>query len=266
MCIKQSVGAGGSNKKIDVQIVQAALNLTQSPEFKLEGKLSVDGAIGEKTISAIELYQRSVLKMIKPDGRIDPNGATIKSLKRLVTKGLNVDALIAIMAHGNPIIVKGYHPLLLNQLPSKGINTPLRIAHFLAQIGHESMSFTYTEEIASGVAYEDRKDLGNTEKGDGVRFKGRGLIQLTGRKNYSDYADYACLNLLTKGNERLVSLHPAYALDASIWFWDKRKLNSFADKDDLRSIARRVNGGYNGLSDRQEYLDRAKFFLLTGPL
>src|SRR5690606_38929578 len=111
---------------------------------------------------------------------------------------------------------------------------------------HESMSLTYTEEIASGAAYEGRKDLGNTEKGDGVRFKGRGLIQLTGRKNYADYADYACLNLLKKGNERLVSLHPTYALDASLWFWSKRKLNSFSDKDDLRSITRRVNGGYNG--------------------
>lgn len=262
MCIKQSVGLGGTNKKIDVKIIQAAINLSQSSSFALKEKLIVDGAIGKKTISAIEHYQSFVVDMNKPDGRVDPGGNTIKSLKKTLTKGLSIEALIAIMGYGSPVVVKGYHPLLINQLPLHGITTSLRIAHFLAQIGHESMSLTYAEEIASGAAYEGRKDLGNTEKGDGVRFKGRGLIQLTGRKNYADYADYACLNLLKKGNERLVSLHPTYALDASLWFWSKRKLNSFSDKDDLRSITRRVNGGYNGLADRQDYLDRAKFFLL----
>lgn len=262
MCIKQSVGASGVNNKVDVKVVQAALNLSQTEAFNLDAGLVVDGSIGRKTIAAIESYQTHILKMSKPDGRVDPNGLTIKSLKKSVAKGLNMDALIAIMGKGNPIVAKGYHPLLINQLPLYGINTPLRTAHFLAQVGHESMSFTYTEEIASGSAYEGRKDLGNTVKGDGIRFKGRGLIQLTGRKNYSDYADYACLNLLQKGNERLISLHPIYALDVSLWFWDKRKLNNFADRDELRSVTRRVNGGYNGLTDRQEYFDRAKFFLI----
>lgn len=262
MSIKQSVGAGGVNTKLDVKIIQAALNLSRSQSFEPQGAVVIDGAIGKKTISAIELYQTAVVGMSKPDGRIDPNGATIKSLKKTLKKGLSIEALIAIMGHGNPTVVKGYHHLLINQLPRYGINSPLRMVHFLAQVGHESMSFVYTEEIASGSAYEGRKDLGNTEKGDGIRFKGRGLIQLTGRKNYSDYGDYACLNLLTKGNERIVSIHPTYALDASLWFWDKRKLNSYADKDDLRAITRRVNGGYNGLPDRQDYLDRAKFFIL----
>ena len=262
MCIKQSVGASGSNKKIDVKIIQAALNLSQSATFQLNKNLTVDGSMGKKTIEAIELFQHKIVGMEKPDGRIDPNGRSLARLKESLQKGLSLDALIAIMGPGNTTVVSGYHYLLINQLPQYAINTPLRTAHFLAQIAHESMSFTYTEEIASGAAYEGRKDLGNTERGDGVRFKGRGLIQLTGRKNYSDYADYACLNLMTKGNERLVSLHPAYALDVSLWFWNKRKLNDFADKDDLRAITRRVNGGYNGLTDRQGYLDRAKFFLL----
>jgi putative chitinase len=262
MGIKQSVGAGGVNNKLDVKIIQAALNLSRSQLVEPPSVMVIDGIMGKKTISAIELYQVAVVGMSKPDGRIDPNGTTIKNLKKTIKKGLSVDALIAIMGNGNPTVVKGYHQLLINQLPKYGINTPLRKAHFLAQVGHESMSFVYSEEIASGSAYEGRKDLGNTEKGDGVRFKGRGLIQLTGRKNYSDYGNYACLNLLAKGNERLVSLHPVYALDASLWFWDKRKLNNHADKDDLRAITKRVNGGFNGLPDRQNYLDRAKFFIL----
>lgn len=87
------------------------------------------------------------------------------------------------MGYGSSSVVKPYLPLLKNQLNPYQINTPLRTAHLLAQLGHESLSLTYTEEIATGAAYEGRKDLGNTEKGDGIRFKGRGLIQLTGRKN-----------------------------------------------------------------------------------
>lgn len=262
MSIKKSVGAKGGNQKVDAKVIQAALNLSQSATFKLEKKLNVDGHVGKKTIEAIELFQSNVVCLAKPDGLVDPTGRTLQELKSSVTKGLTEDALVAIMAHGNPTIIKPYLIQLTNYLPRYQINTPLRTAHFLAQVGHESLSFTYTEELASGAAYENRKDLGNTEKGDGVRFKGRGLIQLTGRQNYSNYADYACLNLLKKGNERLISLTPAYALDVSLWFWQEKKLNKFADKDDLRAITRRVNGGYNGLVDRQEYLDRAKFFLL----
>lgn len=261
MGIKQSVGLGGINNKVDVKVIQAALNLSQL-SFVSEDNVVIDGVMGKRTILAITRYQEEIVGMSKPDGRVDPNGTTIKSLKKSIKKGLSMEALTAIMGYGNTVVIKGYYPLLVNQLPKYGINTPLRIAHFVAQVGHESMSFIYTEELASGSAYEGRKDLGNIEKGDGIRFKGRGLIQLTGRKNYSDYGDYACLNLLTKGNERLLSLHPIYALDVSLWFWDKRKLNNYSDKDDLRAITKRVNGGFNGLSDRQNYLDRAKFFLL----
>jgi putative chitinase len=262
MCIKQSVGNGGINKKVDVKVIQAALNLSQSSKFSFNGLLTVDGVMGKKTQSVIEQYQQAIVNMTSPDGRVDPQGATLGHLKKTVPKGLSMEALIAIMGHGNPTVVKPYHALLLNQLPQYRINSPLRISHFLAQVGHESMSLTYTEEIASGIAYEGRKDLGNTKKGDGIRFKGRGLIQLTGRQNYSDFGNSACLNVLAKGNERLISMHPSFALEASLWFWNKRHLNNYADTDDLKSITRRVNGGYNGLTDRQEYLDRAKFFLL----
>lgn len=263
MAIIKSVGRKGVNQSVDVKLIQAALNQVAVPEFTLPKKLVVDGEIGPKTNQCISEFQKDVVRLPKPDGRFDPGGKTLAALKKIIKKGISLDALLSIMAYGTKANIEKFLPLLRSQLPIYQINSPLRIAHFFAQVGHESYSFQYTEELASGQAYEGRKDLGNTQKGDGVRFKGRGLIQLTGRANYEKYAEYACVLLLNKPNEKLVATSPWYALDASLWFWSKRKLNRYADSDDLRSITRRVNGGFNGLADREAYLARAKFFLLT---
>jgi putative chitinase len=263
MAIQESVGKQGINNKVDVKVIQAALNLVQSPNFKLKNRLVIDGKNGSKTITSIEAFQKDIVKLSNPDGRIDVNGKTLKTLKKNISAGLiNQDSLSAIMAMGHKSTLKLYLNLLKTTLPKYQVNTPLRIAHFLAQIGHESMSFIYTEEIATGAAYEGRKDLGNIKKGDGVRFKGRGLLQLTGRDNYEHYGKYIKKDLLKLGNEQIVATTPKYALDVSLWFWNNRKLNKYADNDNLRAITRRVNGGYNGLLDRELYLKRAKFFLL----
>ena len=264
MCIKKSVGIKGQNNKPDVKVIQAALNLSQQKDFKLPADLVVDGIKGDKTYDAIKLFQKNICKMSSPDGRVDPGakGETLKTLKQHTKKGLSKDALAAIMSHSTKSRINTYYPLITTNLDKNDINTPLRKAHFLSQVGHESLSFKYTEEIASGAKYEGRiESLGNTEVGDGKRFKGRGLIQLTGRRNYTAYADYSCLNLLAKGNERLISTMPMYALDVAIWFWNEQDLNAYADIDDVRKVTRIVNGGYNGLEDRKNYLCRAKFFL-----
>ncbi len=263
MAIKNSVGTKGKNESIDVKVIQAALNLSKTDKFELDQKLVVDGKCGGKTIVAIENFQKNVVGSASPDGRVDVGGKTFAALKKQLSKGMSEDALIAIMAKGELSTIKAYLALLKTALPTYQINTPLRVAHFLAQVGHESLSFRYTRELASGAAYEGRKDLGNTQKGDGVRFKGRGLIQITGRDNYSKYGTYAKLDLLKKGNEELIANMPKYALDVALWFWDVRKLNNHADSDDLRALTRRVNGGYNGLDDRKDYLERAKFFLIS---
>ena len=142
-----------------------------------------------------------------------------------------------------------------------GINTPLRAVHYLAQVFHESAALHYTEEIASGKAYEDREDLGNTQKGDGVKFKGRGFIQITGRANYQAYANSEyCVGDLMKHPEWL-SKSPGNQ-KASMWFWKTKGLNELADKDDIRAITKKVNGGYNGLADRMFYYRRFKKELL----
>ena len=140
-----------------------------------------------------------------------------------------------------------------------GLNTRDRIIHYLAQVFHESGSLRYVEELASGAQYEGRKDLGNTQKGDGKRFKGRGFIQLTGRKNYQDfYNDGWCSDNIIAYPD-LVTRYPLDQM-VSMWFWDRNNLNDLADLDNgangedvVKKITRKVNGGYNGLDDRIKF-------------
>lgn len=127
------------------------------------------------------------------------------------------------------------------------IDTPRRQAAFLANIAHESGSLRYVEEIASGDAYEGRKDLGNTEPGDGRRFKGRGLPQITGRDNYRACGDALGLDLIA--NPEMLE-QPLYAARSAGWFWKTRNLGPIADEDKFGTVCRIWNGGYNGLDDR----------------
>ncbi|WP_208432192.1 glycoside hydrolase family 19 protein [Bartonella doshiae] len=144
------------------------------------------------------------------------------------------------------------------------ITTPLRVAHFLSQCAHESDGFFTVCEYASGRAYEGRGDLGNVKPGDGVRFKGRGLIQLTGRKNYRCFTQFWCLvdeqAVDCEAFPEMVERFPA-ALWSAIWFWQMRGLNKLADQDDLLGITKAINGGKNGLMQRLTYLNRAKKLL-----
>lgn len=134
-------------------------------------------------------------------------------------------------------------------------DTVAREMAFLAQIAHESGEMRYVHEIASGEAYEGRKDLGNTQAGDGVRYKGRGLIQITGRANYQACGDALGLDLIN-GSELLEE--PANACRSAGWFWQTHGLNELADKGDFLLITKRINGGTNGYSDRLAYFQRAQ--------
>lgn len=118
---------------------------------------------------------------------------------------------------------------------------------FLAQIGHESAELRYVKELASGEAYENRTSLGNTEPGDGVRYKGRGLIQLTGRHNYTLLEQ--ALGMPVLDNPELLET-PVLAARSAGWFWYKNNLNALADLGQFDAITRRINGGLNGKKDR----------------
>lgn len=135
------------------------------------------------------------------------------------------------------------------------ITTALRIGHFTAQAAHESDGFCTTEEYASGTAYEGRADLGNTQPGDGRRYKGRGIFQLTGRANYRRFGLLLGVDL-EASPER--AAEPALSLEIACLFWREKNLNAAADDDDLILITRRINGGRNGLDDRRRYLGIAK--------
>lgn len=134
------------------------------------------------------------------------------------------------------------------------LNTPLRIQMFLAQIGHESGQLRYLEELASGAAYEGRHDLGNTVVGDGVKYKGRGLIQITGRNNYVLCGLALDLPLLESPELLLTPLHAALSAG---WYFDNYKLLSYCDGNDFIGLTKRINGGTNGLENRVLLFKRA---------
>jgi putative chitinase len=262
MCIDGAVGENAANSRTDVVIVQVLLNFNRPAPLRA---IDVDGAIGAGTKDAIREFQSRVMKVPNPDGRVDPGGSTLTALRAGLppfNSALSLSELLlkGIMPSGTMEKIRLYLPGLRTGMAARSISTALRQAHVLAQVGHESMSFVYAEEIASGAAYEGRADLGNTQPGDGVRFKGRGLIQLTGRTNYTKYGRAIGRDLTSGDNPKLVATDPALTVDAAGWFWSTHNLNALADADDVVAITRVVNGGLNGLADRRAYLRRAKFF------
>ncbi len=163
--------------------------------------------------------------------------------------------LHALEPHGKPALVAGFAEALSACLLHAELTTDLRLAHFLAQASEETAGLATTIEYASGRGYEGRADLGNTHSGDGARYKGRGVFQLTGRYNYRAYGRELRLDL--EGHPEQAALFPAAALIAA-QFWKQRGLNLFADRDDIHAVTHRVNGGENGIANRKLYLARAK--------
>jgi len=156
-----------------------------------------------------------------------------------------------------------YLPFINKVMEIYEMDTPLRTSAFLAQIAHESAELKYMEEIWGPTAqqkkYEPPSDLanrlGNTQPGDGFRYRGRGPIQITGRANYKKYGDLLGVDL--EGNPDLAAT-PQYAFSTAGLFWKLNGLNELADVQDFITITKRINGGLNGLAERQKYYEIAK--------
>jgi len=145
------------------------------------------------------------------------------------------------------------------------INTKKRIAAFIAQVAHESGSFQYMQELASGAAYDKRSDLGNTlpeaiaaaaagGKSVGRFYRGHGCIQITGYYNHLKCGEALGLDLV---NQPTLLTQPVNACRSAAWFWDSRNLNALADMGDFKKITKRINGGYTHLEQRSEFYVRA---------
>eukprot|EP01107_Rhizomastix_libera_P004286 TRINITY_DN17324_c0_g1_i1.p1 TRINITY_DN17324_c0_g1~~TRINITY_DN17324_c0_g1_i1.p1 ORF type:complete len:264 (+),score=36.73 TRINITY_DN17324_c0_g1_i1:22-792(+) len=169
--------------------------------------------------------------------------------------GLTAEQLRSICPRITAAVAASYAPLLNTALQEAQVNTPLRIAHFMAQVAHESGELAWWEEFASGEEYEGRTDLGNTQPGDGKRFKGRGPIQITGRANYKSCGDALGVDLISTPT---LLLEPKYGFRSASWYWNSRGINAKADRDDLIACTKAVNGGTNGLEDRRAHLALAK--------
>lgn len=260
MCIAKSVGLAARNDVADVRIVQVLLNLNSEAWSGATLKqLSVDGQIGPNTIDAIRDFETKAMGMTESDGLVTPGDVTMSRLLAGLPPGPTKEKLGLVMPRAMPKRIDLYYEPLVKGMTRYGIDTPLQIAHFVAQLAHESGSLLYAQELADGSAYDGRTDLGNTQPGDGPRFKGRGLIQLTGRNNYREYSEFTGIDYVS--DPIRVATDPFACVDVACWFWKDRNIGPLAEADDARAVTKRINGGYNGLDDRLEHLARAKALL-----
>ena len=170
---------------------------------------------------------------------------------------ITVQQLLLILPNAGPV-AGVFVPVLNTAMNRYQIVGSKRGAAFIAQIGHESGQLKYVKEIwgptAAQMRYEGRADLGNTQPGDGSKYRGRGLIQITGRANYEACGEALGLDLI-KQPELLEK--PQHACMSAAWFWATKGLSTLADEGKFETITRRINGGLNGLADRQMLYARA---------
>lgn len=160
---------------------------------------------------------------------------------------------------GKSVIIADVAKYLSEYMVEYGVDNYLRVCHFLAQATHECDGFNTLREYWGPTPaqrrYEGRKDLGNTVKGDGKRYMGRGIFQITGRYNYRLYGNKLGIDL--ENNPDLAE-DPKTSVLIALEYWRTKGLSAIADKDDVVLITKRINGGSNGLFDRRQYLEKAK--------
>jgi putative chitinase len=168
------------------------------------------------------------------------------------------ERLLHLAPSANAAIVAGIAEHFDELADDHDITTPLRICHFLAQAAHETDGFRTLEEYggpAYFIRYEGRRDLGNMQAGDGIRYHGRGIFQLTGRANYRRFGEIIGINLEAEPER---AKEPETSLRVAFAYWTERAINAAADADDSERVTKLINGGRNGLAERRRYLEKAK--------
>jgi putative chitinase len=252
---------------MNIREVQAAL-------VSLGYALVIDGVDGPKTRSAVQAFQRG--RGLAADGIVGPQ--TIRALQAAtaekaeprtqapatVTAGLLSALSRSCGAFASPVVVQGIADNA-EWIKEAGIDTPGRVAEFLAQACLETDYFRALEEYASGAAYEGRKNLGNVVAGDGKRFKGRGIFQCTGRDNYARYGKRLGLDLI---KEPALAARPDVSVRIAVLYWNDKGLNAYADRGDTKAISRAINRGNatsrlaaNHESDRVKIAKKARELL-----
>ncbi|MGG7568260.1 glycoside hydrolase family 19 protein [Rhodovulum sp. DZ06] len=260
--LSAGVGPRRRNLRRDVAMVQRLINAAAAAGAlpAMAGGLAVDGRWGPRT--AVSLSMAQIALTGGRDGAADAGGVLIGALMAAaLPRGPSMQLLRLLWPSAPAARLERLGPKLLAMMDRRGLSEELRAAHFLAQVGHESGQLRWLEELASGSAYEGRADLGNDRPGDGPRFKGRGLIQLTGRANYARFGAAMGCKAELLADPALAAQDPCLSVETAGWFWDDAGLSRLADRDDLRGITLRINGGLTGLVERGAMLTRAKALL-----
>lgn len=217
----------------------------------------VDGIYGFHTKEAFVQFKKVTHE--NDPNELGPGSAKVLlELKKLPGGGELLTKSQAEAIYGNPIPDCQLKDLndCLNRFQ---INTPPRMRHFLSQTAHESGGLRYLKELDSGDQYEGRKDLGNTHPGDGPKYKGAGVIQLTGRANYQAFSNFINDPKVMDGVDYVSTTYPFSS--AGFW-WHINNMNALCDRGaSVEQITKRVNGGLNGLADRIAYYQKACKFI-----
>lgn len=237
--------------------------LAEDPElcFQIQSRLKdlgllcpndIDGIYGSQTQNAFAQFKKAT-KQGDPDKLGLGSAKILIELKELPGAGL-LSKFQAESIYGRSI--QPHQLKDLNDCLSRfQINTPARMRHFLSQTAHESGGLKWMKELASGSAYEGRKDLGNNRPGDGPRYKGAGVIQLTGRSNYQAFSDFIDDPNVMDGVDYVSTTYPFSS--AGFW-WHRNNMNGLCDRgSSVEQVTKRVNGGNRGLAERKAYYQKA---------
>lgn len=218
----------------------------QATLTRLGFSIRTTGLLGETTLDVIKDFQEAY--QLQQTGEIDLHD--LERLDEALACSISITQLQEITPTISDANAAAWIPFLNASMWEASINSDARKAAYIAQLAHESDGFNTLEEYASGAGYEGREDLGNTEAGDGVRFKGRGPIQITGRYNYGSYGEQLGVDLISNP-ERAATPEVGFRIAAA--YWANNNLNTYADSGEFDTITSRINGGQNGADSRRAY-------------